>query len=208
MRKLTPLTTNNRGRKIMKRLLKKTTQLVALSLTLGLLVIPSIAQAAGVLGGNLSVQNDGDVIVTFGGSDAGYTSTLYLGETAIFSNQAAAGSTVNLGNFAAGTELNFRLEVQNTGNVFFTGAGANNIDGIAHATVENIGTNLTQVGFEDLLGGGDKDYNDLVFQFSNTETAAIVHQGKLLTNPEPATIILFGTGLLGLGAWRLRKKHA
>ena len=47
-----------------------------------------------------------------------------------------------------------------------------NSDGIAHATVSNLDEGGTLVGFEDLLGGGDKDYNDLVFSFSNTNTEA------------------------------------
>jgi len=191
----------------MNRLLPKNS-LVAISLVLGLLALPSMAQATGIVGGNLIVQNDGIVTVTFQGSNAGYTSTLYLGETALFSTNSKAGSTLSLGSFTAGTELGFRLEVQNTGMAFFTGIGANNIDGVAHAMVESIESGVTQVGFEDLYGGGDRDYNDLVFKFSNTTTGGNEIHGKLLTNPEPATIVLFGSGLLGLGAWRLRKKQA
>jgi len=192
----------------MKHLQLKTRILLTVSFVIGLLILPSFAQATGILGGNLIVQNDGEVTITFAGSSAGYTSTLYLGETALFSTNSLTGSTLSLGTFTAGTELDFRLEVQNTGMVFFTGIGANNIDGVAHAIVENIAEGSTMVGFEDLYGGGDRDYNDLVFEFSNTTTEDNTVQGELISNPEPATIVLFGTGLLGLGAWRLRKKQA
>lgn len=188
-----------------------------LSMIVGLLILPSFAQATGI------VATGGEVMVTFGGSDAGYTSTLYLGTTKIMSSSSTTGTTFNLGNIDNGTYLDFRLEVHNTGNTFYMGTGSANIDGVTHAMVDDLG-NSTQVGWEDLLGGGDLDYNDLVFTFSNTmageggedydvliantETGEGEYpgQGKMLTNPEPSTIILFGSGLLGLGAWRLRKK--
>jgi len=170
----------------------------AFSLVLGLLVLPSFAQATGIVGGDLIVQNNGDVSVTFAGSDAGYTSNLYYGDTFLFSNRATPGTTVSLGNFEAGTELVFRLEVQNTGQTFYTGTD--------QALVDD-----NRIGWEDIAGGGDKDYNDLVFDFTNTSaTSAGGSQtnGGNIANPEPSTIILFGSGLLGLGAWRLRKKQA
>ena len=190
----------------MKNSLFKSRMLATFSLAAGLLAIPAFAQA-GSIGGDLIVQNDGNVNITFAGSNAGYTSTLYLGDTALFSTNSAEGSTISLGNFSAGTVLDFRLEVENTGQTFFTGIGANNIDGVAH-TMSTENDNGITVGWEDQMGGGDKDYNDLVFEFSNTTTSGNTAQGKLIANPEPSTIVLLGSGLLGLGAWRLRKKQA
>lgn len=191
----------------MKNSLMKSRVLATFSFAVGLLAIPAFAQA-GTIGGDLIVQNDGNVNITFAGSNAGYTSTLYLGDTALFSTNSAEGSTISLGNFSAGTVLDFRLEVENTGQAFFTGIGANNVDGVAHSMVEQIGDGRTLVGLEDKMGGGDRDYNDLVFEFSNTTTGGNTAQGKLIANPEPSTIVLLGSGLLGLGAWRLRKKQA
>jgi hypothetical protein len=186
----------------MNRLLQKN-MVGALSLVLGLLVLPSFAQATAIVGGNLVVQNTGDVSVTFGGSSADYVSTLYFNDTALFTSNSGPGS-ISLGNFAAGTELVFRLEVQNTGETFYTGTGIN-------TAVENLGEGSSRVGFEDVAGGGDRDYNDLVFDFTNTaatSTGGSQTNGGNIANPEPSTIILFGSGLLGLGAWRLRKKKA
>lgn len=177
--------------------------LLPLSLALGLLILPTIAQADGILGGSVVVNQTGSVNVTFQGSNAGYTSTLYFGNQALFSSNEAAGTSVTLDGFQAGQVLTFSILVQNTENTFSTGSGTLNADGLAHAMVSNLDDGGTLVSFEDLYGGGDKDYNDLMFSFSNTNTEA-----KLVQNPEPATIILFGSGLLGLGAWRLRKKHA
>jgi hypothetical protein len=130
------------------------------------------AQAAPILGQEL-IATGGDVVVTFVSNGAGYTSELYLdgpdGDAlgSIFNNQTTPVSTsLNLGAFLAGTELIFRLEVKNTGQVFYSGEGSRNPDGIAHAVVDSR-QNQAQVGFEDLFGGGDRDYNDLVFSFSN-----------------------------------------
>ena len=47
--------------------------------------------------------------------------------------------------------------VQTTGNTFFSFAAAN-VDGCNH--FKYLGPN--KVGFEDLLGGGDQDHNDLI----------------------------------------------
>ncbi len=203
----------------MNRFILKPKFLLSLSMAMGLFILPSFAQATGI------VATGGDVIVTFGNSDAGYTSKLFLGTTEIMSNRVQVGTTFNLGSFAAGTSLDFRIEVQNTGHSFYMGTGAANIDGFVHAKVNDL-VGSTQVGWEDLLNGGDQDYNDLVFTFSNTmecegdECKDVLtditesgdgydgNQKKLIANPEPSTMILFGSGLLGLGAWRLRKKRA
>jgi len=56
-------------------------------------------------------------------------------------------------------------------------------------------TTLTFVGWEDRIGL-DYDYNDMIFAFTDPPTAV----------PEPSTILLFGTGLLGLAAVRRRRK--
>jgi hypothetical protein len=49
---------------------------------------------------------------------------------------------------------------------FFMGPASRNPDGIAHASVTEIGERTFLVGFEDQFGGGDRDYDDTVFQFT------------------------------------------
>ena len=180
-----------------------------LALLLGcVLLVPTTSMATPVKGGTLQVQNDGNVTATFQGSNAGYISALYLGDTKIFTSTQAGGATFNLGNFTAGTELQFRLDVQNTGHSFYTGSGANNVDGLAHAIVDDsFGPNETLVSFEDLLGGGDGDFNDLIFSFSNTNTGLSTGNNSV-QNPEPSTVILLGSGIIGLAAWRWRKDRS
>lgn len=139
------------------------------------LVLPA-AQAVPILGGSVVVENDGEVVAKFLGHTAGYTNLLFLSAPGnilgtIFNNHTTPiGTTVSLGNFTAGTELIFAINVLNTGDTFYSGPASRNADGLAHAVVDDaFSLTETYVGFEDLYGGGDKDYDDLQFSFTNVK---------------------------------------
>lgn len=78
----------------------------------------------------------------------------------------AAGDFVNLSLYKAGTSLDFFLIADGAsgGSNFFSTDKSLNRDGIVHAvSLAKDGSAYLLIGFEDLLGGGDKDYNDLLF---------------------------------------------
>jgi len=165
------------------------------------------------------VATGGDIFVTFVSNGAELSSDLWLdGDAgdelgALFNNwTTAVGTSMDLGSFAEGTELVFKLIVGNAGSVFYTGQAARNPDGVVHAKLES-GTDQTLVGFEDLFGGGDRDYNDLVFAFTNAMpiasrgaagadgvsnaggTPSAVSAPAMITVDEPGTLVMLGSGL-------------
>ena len=178
-------------------------------------LLPTVASAfpiaaAGTEGLAVIVSGTDSVIATYQGNSAAYSNDLYLGVSAsanpgdvfIFNNHAnSVGDTYNLGTFAVGTELIFRLYVNNTGDNFYSGAASRNADGMAHARAQaDWMPNTTLVSFEDLFGTpeGVNGYNDLSFSFTNTSSAPAV--------PEPASVALLGLGIAGLALARRKKK--
>ena len=106
--------------------------------------------------GFLVIAAGGDVVATYQGNSAGYRNDLYLVNTGafVFNNHLSpVGSTVDLGTFAAGTELRFKLHVNDTSYDYFTGRASRNPDTHEHARVQNNWQpRKTLVSFEDLYG--------------------------------------------------------
>lgn len=192
---------------LLKRLLLVSAGLVCTAL-------PAVAEPIGLIdtSGQPLVATGGEVRIYFAGSSAAFHSVLHLvspgaAQGPFFPNHSTTpGAMISLGTFAPGTVLTFRLDVLSTGHQFFTGPASGNPDNLVHAGYTlfvsdgTIPDNGLLVGFEDLFGGGDGDFDDHRFVFTNVAPA--------VATPEPATLILMSAGLSGIGAAvRKRRKN-
>ena len=115
------------------------------------------------------------------------------------------GDFVNLGRFAAGSSLDFFLVsngASGSGPVFTSNPklnpdGINHMASFAYARADSP---LLVISFEDMLGGGDRDFNDLVFAVDIG--AANVH--AITAAPEPRMAL--GAAALGLVALAGRRR--
>ena len=177
---------------------------------------PSPNGGSAVAVGQTLIASGGDVSVTFlGPTGASYDEHLFVLTPTIASGPAAGGAhffdnhstpngtVVDLGTFAAGTEIVFGLYVDTTGETYYDGPASRNADGFVHAYMVNnyLGqADTTYVGFEDLngLSGADWNYVDQVYSFTGTVGSSSV--------PDAAsTLTLLGMGLISLGALGRRR---
>ncbi len=137
--------------------------LLAILLLAGLV---SLANAQGAMDPEAKVivlSEDSNITVTFEGSDASYNNLFGLWspryQELFLGHSTSTGTTFDLGYFPRYTELIFFIN--NSQNTFLSGPGNRNPDGVVHAAITEIDPQTWRVGFEDTLGGGDSDYNDI-----------------------------------------------
>jgi hypothetical protein len=160
---------------------------------------------------SFTAASTGDITAWFAGSTAGYTENLGLlingvatGITGLVNHSSNYGDWVVLGQANAGDSLVFFTNIFNTGDTFYSTAGLNS-DGINHVFAAGFGGDSvipagTYVAFEDLNGGGDFNYHDETFVFTNVAGAGG-------TVPEPASWAMMITGFALVGA-ALRRRAA
>jgi hypothetical protein len=155
----------------------------------------------------------GDISAYYLGSTAGYTEYLGLlvngtdsGVTGLQNHGAlpaetAVGQQLDFGHVNAGDVLTFYTYVSDIGTAWYSTV-ALNTDGVNHVYSTSYtgpdGPAGTYVAFEDLAGGGDLNYHDETFVFTNVASTPSI--------PEPANMALLmaGCGLVGCMARRRR----
>jgi hypothetical protein len=118
------------------------------------------------------VTKGGEVSVDILSSDSGYENKIYWSDDN-FATRHYLGidnqiGSVTLGAFAAGTRIEFGIE-NGVGQFFRAGPGSSNSDGFEHAQVTQTSVGM-HVGFEDLWGGGDRDFNDVIISVREAPT--------------------------------------
>jgi hypothetical protein len=149
------------------------------------------------------LSKDAELIFPDASSSAGFNGSgkAYRSKT----EPLLPGDFVDLGKFEKGTILDFFLIANGAvgGKDFFSTNQSLNKDGLVHAvSLAPEGSPYLIISFEDISGGGDRDYNDLVFAvYLGKENIANL---AALGAPEPS---LAAGALLTLGAVFGRKRR-
>lgn len=154
---------------------------------------------------------DGDLVAYFYGSTAGYDNTLSVlingvqsPITGLDDHTSSVGQALDFGHVNAGDSLVFLLNANISNGVpehqYFS-TKSMNFDNVQHvystgyAGLPGVLPAGTYVSFEDLPYGGDLNYFDETFVFTNVATSV----------PEPTSALLL---LAGLGALAARRRRA
>ena len=152
----------------------------------------------------------GDISAYYLGSTAGYTE--YLGllvngvDTGVVGLQnhgtgTVLGQQLDFGPVHAGDVLTFYTYVYDISTAWYSNTALNS-DGVNHVySTSYTGPDApagTYVAFEDLAGGGDLNYHDETFVFTNVASTPSI--------PEPANLALLVAGLGLVGALARRRR--
>jgi hypothetical protein len=165
--------------------------------------------------GTFRAETSGEVFVHFFTGTAAFTSDLSgrVGDDPFTligtSNETPAGAGRSLGFANAGEEIAFRLFVRDTAHEFYSGPAGQNPDNIQHVgAVDFAGGSINGSsplpagvlgGFEDLFGGGDRDFDDVRFLIT---IASVPVPGPMAGAGLPALMALGGV------VWARRRKAA
>ncbi|MBL8498734.1 PEP-CTERM sorting domain-containing protein [Nitrosomonas sp. JL21] len=193
---------------------------ITLMSILGLSILSAFsARAAAVTYSNFGSQNSdsysftatstGQINAYFHGATAAYANTLTMlvngvatpetSEGVFHNHSSQVGDFLNLGFVNQGDVITFQLNVLTTGRTWSSDHSLNS-DQVNHVFSTSFGGDVennipagTYVGFEDLIRGGDFDYDDEAFVFTNISAV-----------PEPETYAMLLAGLLMI-SYQLRR---
>ena len=204
-----------------------TTKTIRSTMARFLIVISSLAAApVTVHAGPIPYPNPGvenPVLYSFTATATGPITAYFMGTTAAYVNEltmlvngvgtgiqglnnhtSAIGEALDLGSVNAGDSIVFEMINLSPGGVGpWYSVKSMNSDGVNHVYSTDFGGDLLVpagifVAFEDLQGGGDLNYNDENFVFTNVSSSNNV--------PEPGSLALLGAALAGLAAARRRTR--
>lgn len=145
------------------------------------------------------VVEDGPVVGYSQGATADYENLMNAkfsdgsAHNPYMSNRSDIGAEFGHGIHAAGSEVIFVNRVLDTGEWYYSTTRFND-DGLNHIHAHNLtlpdGTKAVFVGFEDIFGGGDRDFNDATALFTNVQISPV---------PEPSTYLMLLAGLIIVG---------
>jgi hypothetical protein len=157
-----------------------------------------------------TAASTGNLIAYFAGSGAAYTNEITMlvngvatGIQGLNNHTSAYGDALNFGSVNAGDTLVFELLNLSPGGIGPWYSQQNmNSDGVNHVySAGYSGDGFIPVGtfvaFEDLPLGGDFNYQDESFVFTNVATTTNV--------PEPASLALLGLGIAGIAMSRRKR---
>lgn len=146
-----------------------------------------------------------EIIFPNASSEVSFLGTVPTNAKRTAQNPLLPGDFVDIGELDAGTKLDFFLIADGAsgGKTVFSTDQSLNPDGINHViTFATVVQGYLILGFEDLLGGGDRDFNDVLFAID----LGAVNIAALTGTPEPATYATMGLFLTG-GLWAMHKRR-
>jgi hypothetical protein len=165
-----------------------------------LIIISGISGAIPDLG-NLVLAQKSNVSVIFESSNCGYTNPFGLVSPepviTLGDKSTPPGTTFTLGTFPEGTQLVFAIKSDD--GTFYTGPGTINPDKVVHAKVTKISGGWL-IEWEDLYGGGDNDFNDIVFRVIATPFGTPVPEF-----PSPGIPLILAAAIGGCALFARRK---
>jgi hypothetical protein len=117
----------------------------------------------------------GPVTLTIVPTDALFTSDIIVVECVpidcvhIIEGTNRDSTEIPLGTVSADEEIDLRIFVQDTLAGFRSGPASRNSDNLAHALVTQESATTLKVGFEDIYGGGDRDFNDVIVEVAGAK---------------------------------------